>query len=123
MLLAQSLYPHSTWNYSGLATLPAGCNHGCNRGLAKQRQTRIPVAIRGLSMLWPVFVMLLILWLAGVVAGYTLGGFIHLLLALAVIVLLAQVITRSEREPGSAKTHPARRDAEKEDRPDDEKAA
>jgi Family of unknown function (DUF5670) len=74
-------------------------------------------------MLWPVFVMLLILWLAAVVASYTLGGFIHLLLALAVIVLLAQVITRSEREPGSAKTHPARRDAEKEDRPDDEKAA
>jgi peptidoglycan/LPS O-acetylase OafA/YrhL len=74
-------------------------------------------------MLWPVFVMLLILWLAGVVAGYTMGGFIHLLLALAVIVLLAQVITHSEKEPTSAKTHTARHDAEKDARPDDEKVA
>jgi membrane protein implicated in regulation of membrane protease activity len=74
-------------------------------------------------MLWPVFVMLLILWLAAVVASYTLGGFIHLLLALAVIVLLAQVITRSEKEPSSAKTNTPRPDVEKNGRPDDERVA
>lgn len=72
-------------------------------------------------MLWPIFVILLILWLAGVVASYTLGGFIHLLLALAVIVLLAQVIT--EPEPSTEKMQTARRKAEKDDRPDDEKVA
>lgn len=45
-------------------------------------------------MLWAVFIVLLILWLAAMVASYTLGGVIHLLLVLALLVLLAQVIVR-----------------------------
>jgi cytochrome c oxidase assembly factor CtaG len=49
---------------------------------------------RGSYMLWAIFIVLLLLWLAGVVANYTLGGLIHLVLGLAVLVLLAQVITR-----------------------------
>lgn len=44
-------------------------------------------------MLWTIFVVLLILWLLGVVSSYTVGGFIHLLLVLALVVLLIQVIS------------------------------
>jgi hypothetical protein len=44
-------------------------------------------------MLWTIFVILLVLWLLGIVSSYTLGGFIHLLLVLAVVVLLIQLIT------------------------------
>jgi hypothetical protein len=43
-------------------------------------------------MLWTIFVVLLILWLLGVVSSYTLGGFIHLLLVLALAVLLIRII-------------------------------
>ena len=53
-------------------------------------------------MLWPVFIMLLLLWLVGVVASFTLNGFIHLLLALAAIVLVAQVTTRTGKDRGAA---------------------
>ena len=44
-------------------------------------------------MLWTLFVILLVLWLLGVVTSYTLGGFIHILLVLAVIALVFQLIT------------------------------
>ncbi len=44
-------------------------------------------------MLWTLFVILLVLWLIGVVSSYTLGGFIHLLLVLAVIALIFQLLT------------------------------
>jgi hypothetical protein len=44
-------------------------------------------------MLWTIFVILLILWLLGVVSSYTLGGFIHILLVIAVVVLLVNLIT------------------------------
>jgi hypothetical protein len=42
-------------------------------------------------MLWTIFVILLVLWLLGVVTSYTLGGFIHILLVLAVITLLIRL--------------------------------
>jgi hypothetical protein len=44
-------------------------------------------------MLWTIFVILLVLWLVGLVSSYTMGGFIHLLLVLALVVLLINVIT------------------------------
>jgi hypothetical protein len=44
-------------------------------------------------MLWTLFVILLVLWLLGIVSSYTLGGFIHLLLVLALVVLLIQLIS------------------------------
>ncbi|MGA3033880.1 MAG: lmo0937 family membrane protein [Terracidiphilus sp.] len=44
-------------------------------------------------MLWTIFIILLVLWLLGVVSSYTLGGFIHILLVLALVVLLIQLIT------------------------------
>jgi hypothetical protein len=43
-------------------------------------------------MLWTVFLVLIVLWMVGVVSAYTLGGFIHVLLVLAVIALLIQLI-------------------------------
>jgi Family of unknown function (DUF5670) len=44
-------------------------------------------------MLWTIFVVLLVLWLLGVVTSYTLGGFIHLLLVLALVALVFQLVT------------------------------
>ncbi|MGD0741354.1 MAG: lmo0937 family membrane protein [Terracidiphilus sp.] len=44
-------------------------------------------------MLWTIFVILLVLWLLGVVSSYTLGGFIHILLVVALVVLVIQLIT------------------------------
>jgi hypothetical protein len=44
-------------------------------------------------MLWTIFVILLVLWLLGLVTAYTLGGFIHILLVVAIAVLLIQVIS------------------------------
>ena len=43
-------------------------------------------------MLWTIAVILLILWLFGMVSSYTLGGFIHILLVLAIIVVLIRII-------------------------------
>ena len=44
-------------------------------------------------MLWTIFVILLVLWLLGLVTSYTLGGFIHILLVVALAVLLIEVLT------------------------------
>jgi hypothetical protein len=44
-------------------------------------------------MLWTIFVILLVLWLLGLVSSYTMGGFIHILLVLAVIVLILQLVS------------------------------
>ncbi len=43
-------------------------------------------------MLMTLFVVLIVLWLLGVVSSYTLGGFIHILLVLAIAVILIRVI-------------------------------
>lgn len=43
-------------------------------------------------MLWTIAVVLIVLWLLGLVSSYTMGGFIHILLVLAVIVVLVRVI-------------------------------
>ena len=44
-------------------------------------------------MLWTILVSLLILWLLGVVTSYTLGGFIHILLVIAVVVLIFRLVS------------------------------
>jgi len=44
-------------------------------------------------MLWTIFVILLVLWLLGLVSSYTLGGFIHILLVLALVVLIIQLLS------------------------------
>ncbi len=43
-------------------------------------------------MLWTIFVILLVLWLLGLVTSYTLGGFIHILLVIAVVILIINLI-------------------------------
>jgi hypothetical protein len=43
-------------------------------------------------MLWTIFVILLVLWLLGVVSNYTLGGFVHVLLIVAVILAVMQLV-------------------------------
>jgi antibiotic biosynthesis monooxygenase (ABM) superfamily enzyme len=43
-------------------------------------------------MLWTIFIILLVLWLLGLISGYTLGGFIHILLVIAVVVLIIRLI-------------------------------
>lgn len=47
---------------------------------------------RGMQMLWTIFVVLLILWVLGMVTSTMLGGFIHLLLVIAVAVVLIRII-------------------------------
>lgn len=44
-------------------------------------------------MLWTLFVVLLVLWFLGLVTSYTLGGFIHILLVLAVITLIFNLVS------------------------------
>lgn len=39
-------------------------------------------------MLWTIFIVLLVLWLLGMVSSYTIGGFIHILLILAIVALM-----------------------------------
>jgi hypothetical protein len=46
-------------------------------------------------MLWTIFVILLVMWLLGMVSSYTLNGFIHILLVVALVVLLIRVISGS----------------------------
>ena len=47
-------------------------------------------------MLWTVAVVLLVLWLLGLVSSYTMGGFIHVLLVVAIVVVLVNVIQRKK---------------------------
>ncbi len=44
-------------------------------------------------MLYTIAVILLILWVLGLVSSYTMGGFIHILLVIAIVVILVKVIT------------------------------
>jgi hypothetical protein len=44
-------------------------------------------------MLWTIFVILVVLWLLGLVSGHTIGGFIHVLLVIAIVVVLIRLIS------------------------------
>jgi len=44
------------------------------------------------NMLWTIFVILIILWLLGMISGYVIGGFIHILLVIAIVVVLIRII-------------------------------
>ena len=44
-------------------------------------------------MLWTIAVIILALWLLGLLTSYTMGGFIHILLVIAIVVVLVRVIT------------------------------
>ena len=43
-------------------------------------------------MLWTIAVILIVLWLLGLVSSYTMGGFIHVLLVIAIVVVLVRII-------------------------------
>jgi len=45
-------------------------------------------------MIWTIFMILVILWMLGLVSSYTMGGFIHILLVVAVIVLVVGLFRR-----------------------------
>ena len=49
------------------------------------------------TMLWTIFVVLLVLWGLGLLTGYTMGGVIHALLVIAIVVVLIQVIQGRKR--------------------------
>jgi hypothetical protein len=66
-----------------IVTLHMGCGRG--RSVSLDHFARR-------AMLWTLFVVLLVLWFLGVVSSYTLGGFIHLLLVLALIAVVLQLI-------------------------------
>jgi hypothetical protein len=51
------------------------------------------VAGKEITMLWTIFVILLVAWLLGLVSSYTLGGFIHILLVLALVILVINLIS------------------------------
>jgi uncharacterized membrane protein YtjA (UPF0391 family) len=48
-------------------------------------------------MLWTILVILLVLWLLGMVTSYTMGGVIHILLVVAVIILVVQLVSGRRR--------------------------
>lgn len=48
-------------------------------------------------MLWTIAIILVVLWLLGLVSSYTLGGLIHILLVIAIVVILVQVIQGRRR--------------------------
>lgn len=43
-------------------------------------------------MLWTIAVILIVLWLLGLVSSYTMGGFIHVLLVIAIVIVLIRII-------------------------------
>jgi hypothetical protein len=75
----QVLYPHQVQSHRDFSPATTGSATRTNRG--------------GIPMLWTLFVILLVLWLLGLVTAYTMGGFIHILLVVALAVLLIQVIS------------------------------
>ncbi|MFO7962665.1 MAG: lmo0937 family membrane protein [Desulfobacterales bacterium] len=48
-------------------------------------------------MLWTIFVILLVLWALGLLTGYTLGGVVHVLLVIAIVLVVIQVIQGRKR--------------------------
>jgi predicted membrane metal-binding protein len=47
---------------------------------------------KGIAMLYTIAVVMLVLWLLGLVSAYTMGGFIHILLVIAIVVVLIRII-------------------------------
>ena len=58
-----------------------------------KRQNQELQGRKRLNMLWTLFVILLLFWAVGVISSHTMGGFLHVLLALALVALLIQFLT------------------------------
>ena len=76
-----------TWQY-GMLPAEAGSRRAGKVGLPAYKENH---------MLWTVSVILIILWLLGLVSSHTMGGFIHVLLVIAIIVILVNVIRGPRR--------------------------
>ncbi len=63
------------------------------RNRSGSREDTYNLTERNNLMLWTIFVILLVLWLVGLVSSYTLGGFIHILLVIAIVVLIIQLLS------------------------------
>lgn len=61
--------------------------------MREKKSKTIPSLKESKNMLWTIFVVLLVLWFLGLVTSYTFGGFVHILLVLAVIALVFQLIS------------------------------
>ncbi len=80
--------PEATFAYLTLVSIPVlGTN--TDSTLAKKLGS---VLGKETTMLWTIFVILLVLWLLGLVTSYTLGGFIHILLVMAIVVLVIRLV-------------------------------
>jgi hypothetical protein len=71
-------------------SIPAAGRHG-------DAMARVPAVVmskirKEVHMLWTIAVILIILWLLGLVSGYTMGNFIHILLVIAIVIVLVRVI-------------------------------
>jgi uncharacterized membrane protein YtjA (UPF0391 family) len=85
---------HNYWKVGGVYYLHRRDNSGTKRWNGVWRRYGVSgTAKKEDDMLWTIFVVLLVLWLLGLVSSYTLGGFIHLLLVLAVIVLVINLVS------------------------------
>ena len=56
------------------------------------RHPAVNPKMKGTNMLWTIAMILIVLWLLGLVSGYTMGWFIHILLVTAIIVILVRII-------------------------------
>ena len=61
-------------------------------GAAKGRPAAFQDKLKGKHMLYTIAVVLLVLWLLGLVSGYAIGGLIHILLVVAVVMVLLRII-------------------------------
>lgn len=74
------------------AIAPYVCYRTDVRGLQTEQWHLIHSHLKASSMLYTIAVILIILWLLGVVTSFTMGGFIHILLIIAIISVLLRVI-------------------------------
>ncbi len=65
---------------------------GVPLGRRGRRLVLVSSLVEEVAMLWTIFVILLVLWLLGVVTSYTVGGFVHVLLIVAVVIAVLQLI-------------------------------
>jgi hypothetical protein len=79
--LAQAMRPLLVY-----ATAPTGRRADASLGLP-------PTSREGPDMLYTIAVILLILWVLGLVSSYTIGGFIHILLVVAIVMILVNLIS------------------------------
>jgi hypothetical protein len=90
-LVTAAFETQGTQSWGGPKCLTSG---GFPFGLRIARETnRTTLSKENEIMLWTIFVILLVLWLLGLVTSYTFGGFVHILLVLALVVLVVQLFS------------------------------